>query len=136
MNLKGILISLCLMLAGALLIFQIFQRQFSGGLINVMLDPEIRDFLTHAMDDQRRLAELDAENTDTYRAQFAKVKQMRDNHYILEVNREEISTRFELALSAMLAAILILIAGFFVELLASGTTIGGAARSLGRTIGR
>ncbi|CAM2067387.1 HAMP domain-containing histidine kinase [Sulfidibacter corallicola] len=106
MNIKLLWPSLILMFGAAFLTFHLFQSQFSGGLLNVALDPRVREMLAQGMDDQKALADLDPERELEYRSRFEELKQFQARYLILEHNREQIESRFELAMMIVLALIL------------------------------
>ena len=111
MNLRTVSLTLFAMLAAGLLTFQLFQRQFTGGLMALAFDPEIETTLRRSMEDQRRLADLDPDHRADYRARYERVKALTVRRTVLEHNRQAISTRFQRLLLTVLAAILSTIAG-------------------------
>jgi len=111
MNLRTAALTLVTMLAAGLLTFQVFQRQFTGGLMALAFDPSVDAALRHAMEDQRRLADLDPDNAPVYRDHYERVKEISLRRTVLEHNRQEISTRFERLLLAVLMGILSVMAG-------------------------
>lgn len=107
MSLRLFLPALLLMIAAALLTSYIFQRQISGGLINVALNPEMQDLLTTYRDDLRTLSRLDAEQRDSYRARFDAVQEQLEYYAVLELNREQLEDRFQAILTGLLIVIML-----------------------------
>jgi len=114
MNFRIVWLSVVAMIISALLIFQVFQSQFSGGLLNVALDPQLQEELGLSKDDQKRLSEMDPENKAAYRTRFDRIHKIQTHYLILEHNRQEIERRFRYAMVVVLGLILVGGAGFFI----------------------
>lgn len=106
MTMRTALLAVALMMTAAVFIFQLFQDQFSGGLLNVALDPEIRTLLQQSMEDQKTLRRLDPAQAEAYRQRFDAIQEMQTNLLILEHNRDEIAARFQNLMLAVLGLIL------------------------------
>ncbi len=111
MSLRTLALTLVLMLAAGLLTFQVFQRQLSGGLLALVFDPEIEAVLRQSMEDQRHLADLDPSREATYRDRYERTKLLLGRRTVLEHNRQAISSQFQRVLLAVMAAILLAMAG-------------------------
>lgn len=115
MNFRIIWLAVVVMVIAALIIFQVFQSQFSGGLLNVALDPELQEALSLALEDQKRLSQLDPENEGAYRARFERLHKIQTRYLILEHNRQEIEMRFRYAMMVVLGLILAGGAAFYIR---------------------
>jgi signal transduction histidine kinase len=92
------------MVAAAVALFWLFQRQIAGPSPAFYLPPEIVPALEESLEDQKRLATLDPQGETAYRDRFAELETTVGRLRILEHNRERLVRRYELGLLGLLAA--------------------------------
>ncbi len=102
MNVRTLIVTSGLMVAVALLLFGVFQRQVSRFWLNLATHPEVRLILDQAGADQRRLAQLDPEHKNDYRARFEQIQKVRRNLLVLQHNREDLAKNYETILAGLL----------------------------------
>lgn len=110
---KMVWVSFCLMVLGATLVFWVFQRTFSDYLVNLALHSKVQTLLSSSMDDQRKLSELDRENTKDYRARFDEIKSLREHYFVMEHTIDGLVRNFQITLTALLISILLASGGFY-----------------------
>ena len=93
--------------AAATLVFYVSQHQLSSLWLDVTLRPEVRDALQRSLDDQKRLRALDPEHAREYRRNFEETRTLLNHIDVLRMNRRAMLLRYELALAAVFAAVLI-----------------------------
>jgi two-component system C4-dicarboxylate transport sensor histidine kinase DctB len=92
------------MVAAAVSLFWLFQRQIAGPSPAFYLPPEILPALEGSLEDQKLLAALDPEEEAAYRERFEELETTVGRLRILEHNRERLVRRYELVLLGLLAA--------------------------------
>jgi len=112
------LLVLILAAAAALLGFRLFIRHVSLIAFNFAGAPEVRALLDESSRDQKRLAQLDPQRSAEYRKRFERIHDVNRKLDIVELNREEIARRYEWALMAVVAALLL---GFIIAAIVSGS---------------
>ena len=96
MNLRSAAVTVCGMLLAAAAVLWLFERQISGPWFRLGLQPEIIATLERSMDDQKKMAHLDPQRRDEYRARFEATQTLLNHLRILEHNRQRITRRWEL----------------------------------------
>lgn len=104
MTWRATLMAVGLMVAAAVALFWLFQRQIGGPSPAFHLPGEILPALEESLEDQKRLADLDPEQEPRYRARFDDLGTTVGRLRILEHNRERLERRYELLLLGLLAA--------------------------------
>jgi signal transduction histidine kinase len=89
----------------------LFERQISAAWFRLGVQPEITATLERSMDDQKRLARLDPQDRDDYRARFEATQTLLNHLRILEHNRQSITRRWELIVLAAVGGVLALAGG-------------------------
>ena len=112
MTWRATLIAVVLMVAAAVTLFWLFQRQIGGPAPAFHLPAEILPALEESLDDQKRLAELEPEREARYRSRFEELGTTVGRLRILEHNRERLERRYELVLLGLLAASVALATGY------------------------
>jgi len=107
-NVRATVVTLLAMLAVAILLFHLLQRQLSGVWLSFPLHPEASATLRQTAEDQKTLAKLDPANAAAYRHRFERAHRFLKRLEILELNRQEIVRRHEYALLLLFAGILVL----------------------------
>jgi signal transduction histidine kinase len=97
-------------IAAATLVFYVSQHQLSSLWLDVTLRPEVRDALQHSLDDQKRLRTLDPAHAAEYRRRFEETRTLLNHIDVLRMNRRAMLLRYELALAAIFAVVLIVAA--------------------------
>lgn len=92
------------MVATAVTLFWLFQRQLAGPSPAFYVPAEILPALESSLEDQKRLAELDPELAAEYRERFGELEITVGRLRILEHNRERLVRRYEVILLGLLAA--------------------------------
>jgi len=103
-NWRGSLLTVALMVAAAVTLFWLFQRQIAGPSPAFYLPSEILPALEQSLEDQKRLAALDPEDETAYRERFDELETTVGRLRILEHNRARLVLRYELVLLGLLAA--------------------------------
>ena len=97
--------------AAALFLFHRFQREISGSWLAFGVHPQVLVELESSLADQKRLARAEPDRRDEYRRRFDHIEALLGNLRVLSLSRGEIARRYELALSALLVATLVGVAG-------------------------
>jgi signal transduction histidine kinase len=113
MNLRTPLLAALLMAGAASLIFHFFQRQVSTASFAFGSHPEVRAELDASLDDQRRLADLDPENSEKYRARFGQIETTVHRLQILDHNRAALTKRYETVVLGIFVISVILVTGIY-----------------------
>ncbi|HEX6096191.1 MAG TPA: ATP-binding protein [Thermoanaerobaculia bacterium] len=130
--------ALVLLLAAAIALagFYVFIRRVSLIAFNLAGASEVRGLLEQSSADQKRLSRLDPDRGTEYRKRFDEIKAVGRKLDIVAMNREEIARRYEWALVAVVAVVLL---AFFVAAIVSGArrerrlaVVQGALEALGR----
>lgn len=95
------LLLLLVSVAAATAMFWLVLHQISSVWLDVALRPEVRDALTRAMEDQKRLRRLDPANANEYRRRFEATQTLLNRIEVIRMNREAMLRRFELSLLAV-----------------------------------
>lgn len=111
MNLRSAAVTVCGMLLAAAAVLWLFERQISAAWFRLGVQPEITATLERSMDDQKRLARLDPQGRDDYRARFEATQTLLNHLRILEHNRQRITRRWELIVLAAVGGVLALAGG-------------------------
>ena len=111
------LVVLLLAAAVALAGFHYFIRRVSLIAFNFAAAPEVRALLDESSRDQKRLSRLDPERGAGYRKRFDRIQDVNRKLDIVAMNREEIARRYEWALVAVVAVLLL---AFIVAAIVSG----------------
>ena len=104
MTWRATLLAVMLMVAAAVTLFWLFQRQIGGPSPAFHMPEEILPALENSLEDQKRLAELDPEREAGYRERFDELGITVGRLRILEHNRDRLERRYELLLLGLLAA--------------------------------
>ena len=104
MTWRPTLAAVALMVAAAVTLFWVFQRQIGGPSPAFHLPEEILPALEGSLEDQKRLAELDPAGEARYRQRFDDLGTTVGRLRILEHNRDRLERRYELLLLGLLAA--------------------------------
>jgi signal transduction histidine kinase len=96
---------LLLVLGAATLFFWLVIHQISGLWLDVALRPEVRRALEQSMEDQKKLAALDAARRDEYRRRFEATSTLLNRLDVIRMNREQMLRRFELTLVGLFAVV-------------------------------
>ncbi|HEV7505952.1 MAG TPA: HAMP domain-containing sensor histidine kinase [Thermoanaerobaculia bacterium] len=111
MNLRSAAVTVGGMLLAAVAVLWLFERQISGPWFRLGLHPEITATLEQSMDDQKRLAHLQPQRCDEYRARFEATQSLLNHLRILEHNRQRITRRWELIVLAAVGGVLAMAGG-------------------------
>src|SRR5436305_1750627 len=111
MNLRSAAVTVCGMLLAVAAVLWLFEREISGPWFRLGLQPEITPALERSMDDQKRLARLDPQRRDEYRARFEATQTLLNHLRILEHNRQRITRRWELIVLAAVGGVLAVAGG-------------------------
>jgi signal transduction histidine kinase len=111
MNLRSAAVTVCGLLLAAAAVLWLFERQISAAWFRLGVQPEITATLERSMDDQKRLARLDPQDRDDYRARFEATQTLLNHLRILEHNRQSITRRWELIVLAAVGGVLALAGG-------------------------
>jgi signal transduction histidine kinase len=111
------LVVLLLAAAVALAGFHYFIRRVSLIAFNFAAAPEVRALLDESSRDQKRLSRLDPERGADYRKRFDQIQDVNRKLDIVAMNRKEIARRYEWALVAVVAVLLL---AFIVAAIVSG----------------
>ncbi|HET7433830.1 MAG TPA: HAMP domain-containing sensor histidine kinase [Thermoanaerobaculia bacterium] len=98
---------LVLAAAAALFAFHLVMRRVSLLSFNLAGTSEVRDVIDEAMRDQKQLSRLDPSHASEYRQKFERVRAIGKRLDIVALNREEIARRYETALIAVVATLLL-----------------------------
>lgn len=113
MRLRPLLVALAAVVLCAAAVFVLFQRQLSGAWFAFGIHPQVLELLESSREDQKQLARLDPEHREAYHQRFATVQTLVGRLRILEHNRGEIVSRYELLLLGLMATTLVLTGGFY-----------------------
>jgi two-component system, NtrC family, nitrogen regulation sensor histidine kinase NtrY len=111
MNLRSAAVTVCGLLLAAAAVLWLFERQISAAWFRLGVQPEITATLERSMDDQKKLARLEPQNRDDYRARFEATQTLLNHLRILEHNRSQITRRWELIVLAAVGGVLALAGG-------------------------
>lgn len=98
-----------LVLAAASLLFHLFQRQLSAVWMAFPLHPELSAILDQFIEDERTLAHLEPEKVMEHKGRFERAHRTRKRLEILELNREQISRRYEFVLWGIFTSVVSLV---------------------------
>lgn len=90
----------------ALVAFAWLVRQLSFGSLGMAANDEVRAQLRASLDDQKKLARLDPERRDAYRARFDSIEQLLVHLGVLGHSRAKLTRQIEIALVVAFGAIL------------------------------
>lgn len=93
-------------IAVATLLFYAFLHRVSSVWLDVAVRPEVRDALTKAMEEEKRLAQLDPAQREQYREAFERNRRLVSRIDVIRHSREAMLRRFELALVGIFLATL------------------------------
>lgn len=93
--------------AVAVLLFQVVQRRLSDAAFAFTVNPEVLELLERSLDDQRQLARLDPQSENVYRQHFGELEQTVHRLQILAHNREEMVDRYETILMVVFTVIVL-----------------------------
>ncbi len=110
MSLRAAFLALAVVVAGATLVFYLFQRQLRGASFAFGVHPDVVAGLEASLADQKHLAELDPGGAHLYRERFDDLQRTVARLNVLEHNREELAGRYEAILLASFAATALLAA--------------------------
>ncbi len=111
MSWKASLATFALLATAAVVLFHHFQREVAGTWLAFGAHPQVLAELETSLADQKRLARAEPERKAEYRARFARVEALLGNLRVLALSRDEISRRYQLALSGLLVGVLAAVAG-------------------------
>ncbi|MEA2600284.1 MAG: two-component system, NtrC family, nitrogen regulation sensor histidine kinase NtrY [Acidobacteriota bacterium] len=111
MNLRSAAVTVCGLLLAAAAVLWLFERQISAAWFRLGVQPEITATLERSLDDQKKLARLDPQDRDDYRARFEATQTLLNHLRILEHNRQSITRRWELIVLAAVGGVLALAGG-------------------------
>ncbi len=95
------------LLAAALLLFSLFERELAGAWFTFGVHPEVTGLLELSLADQKRLAREDPARAVLYRQRFDATQALLGRLHILELSRREIVRRYEAVLLGLFAGILL-----------------------------
>jgi len=107
------LVTLAVLLAAALLLFEVCARQLTGAWFTFGVHPEVLRQLELSLADQKRLAGLDPAGAARYRGRFTAVESLLGRLRILEYNRDEVVGRYQAALLILFGALAAAAAGAY-----------------------
>jgi two-component system nitrogen regulation sensor histidine kinase NtrY len=99
-----------LVLVAASLLFHLFQKQISARWMAVPTHPELFAVLDDVIKDERALARLEPERQAEHRQRFERAEQLRKRLEILQLNRDEVTRRYELILWAIFLGVALVVA--------------------------
>ncbi len=100
---RTILAAFALFVAGAALLFWLFERQLSRTWLAFGLHPEIVGAIDRSLEDQKALARLDPAGAGDHRARFEELRALQARLKVLAHNRDALARRFDLALVGLFA---------------------------------
>ena len=100
-------LSILLVVAAAAAVFYLVIHHGSRTWLSIGLRPEVRDALAQSLEDQRKLRDLDQENSETYRRRFEENRKLTARLDILMMNREAVRRRIEAILVTTFAVTLL-----------------------------
>lgn len=106
MELRTYFFSLILIAALTLVFFQVAEKVITAPWIQLALNPEINETLMNSIDNQKKLAKLDPERADTYKAQFQQTRDLLQHVEIMQENRTELTERYRILLFVFFGACL------------------------------
>jgi signal transduction histidine kinase len=98
-----------LVLVAASLLFLFFQKQISARWMAVPTRPELSAVLDDVIEDERSLARLEPEKEAEHRQRFERAQQLRKRLEILQLNREQVTRRYELIVWAIFLGVALLV---------------------------
>ena len=102
--------TLAVLLASTAVGFLLFQRQLTGSWLAFGVHPDVLAALDSALEDQKRLAELDPERRAEYHRRFEALETLHNRLRILDHSREGLMSRYGALVLALFGAI-VLVAG-------------------------
>ncbi len=105
MTLRSALWIFAALVIGATLGFFLLQRQLAGAWFALGVHPQVLAALEASLEDQKRLAKLDAADEEAYRARFEALQALSNRLQILSHARQRILGRFELLLLTVSAGL-------------------------------
>jgi len=105
---RRVAIALAVLVAASLL-FLFFQKQISARWMTVPAHPELSAVLDDVIEDERSLARLEPEKEAEHRQRFERAQLLRKRLEILQLNREEVTRRYELILWAIFLGVALLV---------------------------
>jgi len=106
-TLRTTLWTLAVLVVATTAVFLLFQRQLAGSWLAFGVHPDVLEELDRALDDQKRLAELDPDHRADYRRRFAALETLRNRLRILDHSRERLTSRYGLVVLALFGAVLV-----------------------------
>ena len=103
---RSTLLSLATLLAGALVVLFVAQRQLTGIWSAVGVRPDVEVALRQSLDDQKRLARLDPAHASEYRKRFEERQALYRRLEILRLTQREIVSRYEWIIFGVVAVTL------------------------------
>ncbi len=100
-------LGIVLVVAVAVLLFQVVQRRLSDAAFAFTVNPEVLEMLEQSLDDQRQLARLDPQDEAMYRQRFDELERTVHRLQILDHNREAMVRRYETILLVVFAALVL-----------------------------
>jgi len=113
-RLRATLFTLLVMVLGASLLFQAFQKRMNEGLFAMGLSEDVRAKLEASSADLRQLARLDPAAADHYRERFDAIQTLLQRSLIVEDNQRAIIRRYEYLLLGLLVGTIALAAFFLI----------------------
>lgn len=107
MTLRTTLWTLAALVVTTTAVFLLFQRQLAGSWLAFGVHPDVLEELDRALDDQKRLAELDPGHRADYRRRFEALETLRNRLRILDHSRERLTSRYGLVVLALFGAVLV-----------------------------
>lgn len=108
MNVRTALFTFLALVVSAALVFQFFQRQFTGAWFTFGVHPDVMLMIDHHLEDQKRLARLDPARSAAYREAFEKAQSLQARFQVLSYNRQGIVDRYHYALLGLFSGIILL----------------------------
>jgi C4-dicarboxylate-specific signal transduction histidine kinase len=106
LRLRSSLVTFAALLAAAVVVFLVFERQLSGAWFAFGVHPEVVAALDEGLADQKRLAALDPAAAAAYHDRFEELETLRNRLRIVERSRQAIIRRFEAILLGLFALVL------------------------------
>jgi signal transduction histidine kinase len=98
-----------LVLVASSLLFHLFQKQISARWMAVPTHPELFAVLDELIKDERSLARLEPEKEVEHRQRFERAERLRQRLEILQLNREQVTRRYELILWAIFLGVALVV---------------------------
>lgn len=107
MTLRTTLWTLAVLVVATTAGFLLFQRQLAGSWLAFGVHPDVLTELDQALEDQKRLAELDPDHRTEYRSRFEALETLRNRLRILDHSRDRLTSRYGLVVLALFGAVLV-----------------------------